>query len=76
MYQPTLWVFFFRAVQYIVQYGMGLRRDDDFSYLFGYVSGLLYPLWHTVNGAEEAWDNTGENSNLFAIADGSDVKLT
>ena len=21
--------FFFRAVQYIVQYGMGLRRDDE-----------------------------------------------
>jgi hypothetical protein len=77
MHAPASLVgFFFRAVQYIVQYGMRLRRRRRrrFCYVCGYVSRLLYHLWHTVNGAEKAWgstrreDNKGENSNLFAIA--------
>jgi hypothetical protein len=41
--------------------------------LCGYVSSLLYLLWHTVNGAEEAWGKYDERiakgkivSNLFA----------
>jgi hypothetical protein len=41
MHVPASLVWFFiRAVQYIVQHGMGLRRDDDDSVLCAYISRL------------------------------------
>lgn len=46
--------FFSGQCSILYSMGMGLRRDDE-DFVRGYVSGLLYLLWHTVNGAEEAW---------------------
>ncbi len=67
--------FFFQgsAVYCTVWDGAATRRRRSVWVRKEYVSGVLYLLWQRSGGTE---DNEGENSNLFAIADGSSgVKL-
>lgn len=57
--------------QYSISYSMRWGpRHNDVCCLREYVSRPLHLLWHTVTERRRE----GENSNLFAIADGSDVK--